>query len=131
MRQEVADTIQDAHHDLATARDMVAAGRWKWAVFCARHAVEKMLKCGYPLLLNERWPHTHNLVAMANECFPDMPDDVLEAVQRLGPFHASTRYANAAGGPPFRVFGKANAEEAVAWATQAMQWLGERLRSTS
>ena len=60
MRQEAVDTIADAEHDLATARDMLAAG-----------------------------------------------------------------------GPPFRMFGKANAEEAVAWATKALEWLGERLSSTS
>ena len=131
MRQEAADSVADAEHDLATARDMLAAGRWNWVVFCARHAVEKMLKCGYPALRNERWPRTHDLVGMANECFPDMPNDVLEALAKLMPFHASTRYANAAGGPPFRMFTRTNAEEAVAWATRAMQWLEARLRSTS
>ncbi|MGD8238673.1 MAG: HEPN domain-containing protein [Armatimonadota bacterium] len=131
MRQEAADTIADADHDLATARDMLAAGRWNWAVFCARQAVEKMLKCGYPVLRNERWPGTHNLAAMATECFPDMPEDVLGAVQKLMPFYASTRYANAAGGPPFKMFGQTIAEEAVAWATRATGWLRGRLGSTS
>ncbi len=131
MRQQAADTIEDAEHDLAAARDMLAAGRWNWAVFCARQAVEKLLKCGYPVLRHERWPHTHDLLAMANECFSDMPGDMLEVVQRLMPFHASTRDADAAGEPPFKMFGRTNAEEAVAWATQAAEWLGRRLHSTS
>ena len=131
MRNEVADNIEDAEHDLATAQDMLAAGRWNWAIFCARQAVEKVLKCAYPALRRERWPDTHNLVRMAEECFPDMPDDVTDAVRRLTPFYAATRYADAAGGPPSKMFTRTHAEEAIGWARRAMQWLEERLSSTS
>lgn len=123
--------IADARTDLTAARLLSEEGLANHAIFHARQAVEKLLKCGYPIMTGRRMPREHSLQAMIHDVFGRIPDAQWETIKRLNPFYMSTRYVDAAGGPPSERFEDDDAREAVETAREAFEWIEAQYRAKS
>ena len=121
--------IDDARVDLDAARLLAENHYPHLAIFCARQSLEKLLKCGYPIALGRHMPHEHSLQAMIHEVFGRIPDPVWDTIKRLNPFYMSTRYIDAAGGPPSQRFDQEDGEQALAMAEEAFEWIETELKS--
>ncbi len=115
--------IEDARIELEAARLLSQDLIPNLAIFHARQSIEKLLKCGYPVLLDEPMPREHSLPAMVHDLFGRIPESIWTIIKRLNPFYMSTRYVDAAGGPPSQLFGPEDAEEAVEMAQEAFEWI--------
>lgn len=131
MKQREQAWVDDARADLDAAHLLVDNGYPHLAVFQARQAVEKLLKVCYPVLKDKPMPREHSLQAMVHVVFGRIPDPVWEIIKRLNPFYMSTRYIDAAGGPPSQRFGAEDGREAIAMAEEAFAWILEQLKLAS
>ncbi len=123
--------IADARIELEAARLLSGHDIPNLAVFHARQAIEKLLKCGYPILKDRPIPREHSLQAMVHDLFGRIPEEIWETIKRLNPFYMSTRYLDAAGGPPSERFEPEDAREAVALAEEAFEWIEAQLTAKS
>ena len=119
--------VDDAQTDLQAARLLSEKGYPHLAVFEARQSVEKLLKCCYPILLDRPMPREHSLQAMVHAVFGHIPDDLWDIIKRLNPFYMSTRYVDAAGGPPSHRFDAEDGRQALAMAEEAFGWIESQL----
>ena len=127
MRAEAKLWMDDARYDLDTARDMLEHGRWNYAVFLARQAVEKMLKAGFLILLRKPVPWEHNLLELARECLGgEIPEKVRRALTLLNPHYTVARYVDAALGRPAHLYDRSFAETAIQEAEEVLAWLVSR-----
>ncbi|MGC9317857.1 MAG: HEPN domain-containing protein [Armatimonadota bacterium] len=131
LSQRERSWIDDARIDLEAARLLSRHDIPNHAIFHARQAVEKLLKCGYPILRGRPMPHEHSLQAMVHDVFGRIPDDIWEIIKRLNPFYMSTRYVDAAGGPPSQRFEPEDAREAVKMAQEAFEWIEAQYNAKS
>lgn len=128
MRAEARLWIEDAHYDLDTARDMVEHARWNYAVFLARQAVEKVLKAGYLILLQQPVPWEHNLLELARNCWGDeVPETIRGALTLLNPHYTVARYVDAALGRPADLYDRSFAEMALRGAAEVLAWVESHL----
>jgi HEPN domain-containing protein len=123
--------IADARIDLEAARLLSQHVIANHAIFHARQALEKLLKAGYPLLLKQPMPREHSLQAMVHDLFGRIPEPIWAIIKRLNPFYMSTRYVDAAGGPPSEAFEPEDAREAVELAQEAFEWIEAQYREKS
>ena len=115
--------IADARTELVAANVLADNAIPHLAIFHARQALEKLLKAGYPILRARPMPHEHSLQAMVHDVFGRIPEETWEIIKRLNPFYMSTRYVDAAGGPPSERFELQDATEAVTMAQEAFEWI--------
>ena len=76
-------------------------------------------------------PREHSLQAMVHRLFGMIPDDIWAIVKQLNAFYMSTRYVDAAGGPPSERFDREDADEAVQMAEEAFEWIEAELTEKS
>ena len=115
--------VDDARVDLDAAGLLAEHGYPHLAVFHARQSIEKLLKCAYPIVKGWAMPREHSLQAMVHTVFGRMPDPIWEIIKRLNPFYMSTRYIDAAGGPPSQRFDAEDGQQAVEMAEEAFEWI--------
>jgi HEPN domain-containing protein len=123
--------IDDARIDLEAARLLSQHVIPHHAIFHARQSLEKLLKCGYPILLGRPMPREHSLQAMIHDVFGRIPEPIWAIIKRLNPFYMSTRYVDAAGGPPSKRFEPEDAQQAVELAQEAFEWIEAQYREKS
>lgn len=119
--------VDDARADLDAARLLAGHGICHLAVFHARQSLEKLLKAAYPILGKGRMPHEHSLQAMVHRVFGRVPNHIWAIIKQLNPFYMSTRYVDAAGGPPSERFDEEEADEALEMAEEAFAWIETQL----
>ncbi len=121
--------VDDARVDLEAASLLADSGYPHLAVFQARQSIEKLLKCAYPIVKGWTMPREHSLQAMVHQVFNRIPDPIWDIIKRMNPFYMSTRYIDAAGGPPSKKFDAEDGHEAVAMAEEAFEWILRQLNS--
>jgi HEPN domain-containing protein len=124
LRQEVRWWLDDP---AAAAGDLPRAERWNLAVFLARQAVEKTLQGAHLHLLRRPSPREHNLTALADLLPLETSTEVRADLEWLNPHYTTTRYVDAALGPPMSLYHRALAEEAFRRAQQVVAWLSGQL----
>ena len=120
--------VEDARVELEAAHLLCGHQIPNLAIFHARQALEKLLKCGYPILRQRPMPREHSLTALVHDVFGRIPEPIWEIIKRLNPFYMSTRYVDAAGGPPSEYFAPEDSAEAVEMAQEAFEWIEAQYR---
>ncbi|HID61530.1 MAG TPA: HEPN domain-containing protein [Anaerolineae bacterium] len=123
MRNDIRMWQEDAHYDLDCAHDMLAHGRFNYAVWLARQAVEKMLKAAFVQVTGEPVPMEHNLLTLARTVCEELPDDVLASLSFLNPHYTVARYVDAAVGKPSDLYDLPFAQEAWDKAERLLIWI--------
>lgn len=89
---EVLEWLTQSEYDLGTAQAMLESGRYIYAVFMCHLAVEKALKALVVRRTGDAPPRTHNLVQLVALAEPDLTDDEISFLTRLGAAGVTTRY---------------------------------------
>ncbi len=126
MRAEARFWIDDAKWDLECAQDMLDRERYNYAVWLSRQSVEKLLKACYLVILRSPVPREHNLLSLGRACFGDGIAEVNSQVTFLNPHYTTTRYVDAALGPPKDIFDAEFAEQALIKAREVFEWVRSR-----
>lgn len=91
--------LEQAEHDIESARLLAAGGRYEAACFACQQSVEKALKAALIWLVGDR-PRTHEIGVLVAELgvVCDGARDALGDVDALDPYYLTTRYPDAVGG---------------------------------
>jgi HEPN domain-containing protein len=95
MSKKIIDNwLSLAEYDLATAHDMLKAGRYLYVAFMCQQAIEKILKACYVKQHQSTPPYTHNLLRIVKELnFKDeMGDEMMAAIEELNSYYIESRY---------------------------------------
>ena len=131
LKQREQSWVDDAQVDLQAARVLAEHGYPHLAIFEARQSLEKLLKACYPIMRGKPMPREHSLQAMVHVVFGRIPDPIWDIIKRLNPFYMSTRYVDAAGGPPSERFDDEDGRKAVAMAEEAFAWILAQLTQSN
>lgn len=119
--------IEQARHDLAAARDLMATERYNVSCFLAQQAAEKALK-GYLIIrgAEEPWGHSVAVLLEQAQTFDAHFGELVEIGKRLDKLYIPTRYPNGLpAGIPATAYTRTEAEEALHWAGRILQAVTE------
>jgi len=120
--EEQADELMaQGEADLQAARDNLRLGHWYVAVFLSQQAAEKFLKALYLIRFRIAPPRTHDLERLATDL--GAPREIIAAGRPLTDDYFRSRYVNAAGVAPFRVFDANIASERIQQAEKIRDWV--------
>lgn len=125
MREEAAQWLKQAEHDLKTSRLLLENQVYDYAAFTAFACAEKAFKAAFLELKKDVPPKTHELMALAKAVGAD---ELLETVRELNPHFVQSRYPDAANAVPFEAYSKTIAERCIRIAEQVLAWTQKKLR---
>lgn len=128
MRSEAQGWWDLAQADLDAARGNLAEGRFYIAAFLCQQTVEKGLKAVWIAVRRELPPKTLSLPELAGElaALERFESELL----RLNPLYVSTRYPDAANGPPSRAYNRELTESFLCDAEKVIAWCQDELSQT-
>jgi HEPN domain-containing protein len=92
MGRKPEEWLKQADYDLDTAKCMLDAGRYFYAVFMCHLSIEKALKGVYQKKLGEMPPKVHNLVYLLNKTGTRPEESIGRFLVRLNEASVVTRY---------------------------------------
>jgi HEPN domain-containing protein len=129
-RQDAQAWLEQARHDLAAARDSLAAGHFEWACFQSQQGAEKALKA-YLLMAGRSHQRIHAVTELLDECVRLDPEfERIRPSIELDQYYVSARYPDAlAGGPPYRSFTQQTAERCLSLASSLIEFVARSIAS--
>ncbi len=121
MREEGMVWLREALHECKVAKMLLEGGLYNFAAFHSHQAVEKALKSLFYLVLRREPPKRHNLLELYRELRAagvEFSPDLVEGLAVLTKYYATSRYPDAAGGPPSELFTRREASYAVEVASE-------------
>jgi HEPN domain-containing protein len=92
VRDDTRNWVASAEYDLDTARDMLAAGRYSYVIFCCHLALEKMLKAHVAEVTQSEPRKTHSLVYLVRKAGVELPPQMREFLGELSDGSVRARY---------------------------------------
>jgi HEPN domain-containing protein len=83
---------EQARYDLATARAMLATGRYLYVLFCCQQAVEKSLKALIVERTGDFPPRIHSLPRLVETLALELNEERMDFLAELSVFYIQTRY---------------------------------------
>jgi HEPN domain-containing protein len=120
VRLEAERLLVQAEEDLVTAAVLLKEERFYAAAFFAHQAAEKALKALHIQRLLA-FPRSHDLLSLAEHL--QAPEDVQEEARLLTPDYTLSRYPDAAGTVPAKLYGKPQATARVKAAERILEWV--------
>ncbi len=124
MREETANWLKQAEHDIKTAKILLKNQVFDFCAFAAFQSAEKALKAAHVELKRDWPPKTHELMALAKAVGAD---GLLDDVRYLNPHFVQSRYPDAANGIPADIYTKEVAERCVTIAEKVLTWVHGRI----
>src|ERR1043166_5954187 len=81
-----------AQYDIETAKAMLKANRYPYALFMCHLAIEKLLKAIVVSRTNEHAPYTHNLVVLSDASGLSFTEEQKKLIGTLNEFNIEARY---------------------------------------
>jgi len=127
MDAKVENWLNSARYDLAAARDMLAAGRFVYAIFFAHLAVEKALKATVQEETGRTPPRVHDLIVLLKRARLDPPPELRDFLGKLAGSSTATRYP-ADLEEVVRAYPQEVAAEHLQRAEEAVEWIARQLK---
>ena len=118
--------MRQAEEDLKHAELSLQNEDYEWACFAAQQAAEKAVKALHLHLGQEVWGHV--VAKLLRELPLSVPDDLVDKARVLDAYYVTARYPNGfPEGAPFEHFGKLQAEEAVKYAGEILEFVRSKM----
>ncbi|MFN4178673.1 MAG: HEPN domain-containing protein [Armatimonadota bacterium] len=125
IEEQAQELMAQGDADLQAARDNNARGHHYVAVFLAQQAAEKYLKALYLIRFQMTPLRTHDLERLATDL--GAPAQIVALGKPLTEDYIRSRYVNATGVAPFKVFDANIAQERINQAEQIRSWVRQQL----
>ena len=126
MPERSRDWFRQAERDLAHAEKDLHDGYYEWACFSAQQAAEKAVKALHYALGQEAWGHV--IARLLEELPLEVPETLKDKARVLDGFYIPPRYPNGfPEGAPFEHYGKLQAEEALEYAREILEFVRKAL----
>ena len=124
VREEGVVWLEEAVRECAAAKLLLQHSVYNLAAFHSHQAAGKALKSLFYLLLRREPPKRHNLLELYRElrgAGAELSPELVDGLAVLTKYYATSRYPDAAGGPPSELFTKREAEYAVGVAVEIVR----------
>ena len=126
MASRAQDWLRQAEEDLKHARLSLESEDYDWACFAAQQAAEKAVKALHLHLGQEVWGHV--VAKLLRELPLNVPADLVDKARVLDAYYILARYPNGfPEGAPFEHFGRLQAEEAVRYAGEILEFVRSKM----
>ena len=119
--EQARELMAQGDHDLAAARANFNLDLYDIATFLAQQAAEKFLKALYLFRFQTLPPRTHDLERLANAL--GAPPEIVALGRSLTDDYIRSRYGDAAGMAPYKLFDAAIAQERLQQAEKIREWV--------
>ena len=119
MREDVAEWLQVADHDIRGAESLLRDGLWPGAAYFCQQAAEKLLKAAVTEREMEP-PKTHDLVELADLAGIELTDEQRTFLTRLSDHAVRSRY-------PGAEYNEAEVRELFVETKRFFEWLRAKL----
>jgi len=126
--EQARELMAQGDEDLQAAKDNNARGYHYVAVFLAQQAAEKYLKALYLVRFQATPPRTHDLEKLATDL--GAPTQIVALGKPLTEDYIRSRYVNATGVAPFKVFDANTAQERINQAEKICDWVKQQLEQS-
>ena len=128
MANRYRDRLRQAEEDLKHAKYSLDVGDYEWACFASQQSAEKAVKALHLYLEQEAWGHV--VAKLLRELPIDVPEDLIDKARVLDAYYIPTRYPNGfPEGAPFEHFGKLQAQEAIKYAGEILEFVRSKMGS--
>ncbi len=124
MDEEIRSWLDQAIHDLKSAKDSSLAGNYDWACFQAQQGAEKSLKALYLKQFHDL-RKVHDLFFLATRV--NAPSEILEACAWLNNVYIDSRYPDAEWRIPAIKFSEDDSRRALKLAEAVTTWVKKKL----
>ncbi|MEM0484949.1 MAG: HEPN domain-containing protein [Pyrobaculum sp.] len=124
MREEAYIWFKEAVRDCKTAELLLNSGVYHSSAFYSHQAAEKVLKSLFYIFARREPPKRHNLLELYRELRQhgvDFSPQLVDGLAILTKYYATSRYPDAAGGPPSELFTRREAEYALGVAKELVR----------
>jgi len=123
--------FSQAEYDIDTAKIMLEAGRYIYAIFMAHLSIEKALKGVYVFVLNTEPPRTHNLILLQERIESKIElgftDSQNEFIEFLNEKSVPSRYPDTLH-EVLKEFRKSETTKLIKQANGLIKWLKKKLK---
>ena len=118
------DWFSQSERDLEQARESHASKRYEWACFASHQAAEKAVKALHLARGQEAWGHAVARLLGELPCDVSANESLVDKAHVLDSYYVAARYPNGhAEGAPFENIGGLQAEEAVCYAGEILEFV--------
>lgn len=126
MRREIDIWVQQAEIDLKSAEKNFEGEIYYVCAFLCQQAIEKIMKAVFMNKTKNSPPNIHNLRELGE--LIGLPPNLLSKARKLSRDFVISRYPDAAGDVPAKVYDKEIAKEILRDAKELFTWLQKQLR---
>lgn len=124
LREEGVVWLEEAVRECAAAKLLLQHTIYNLAAFHSHQAAGKALKSLFYLFLRREPPMRHNLLELYRElrgAGVELSPELVDGLAVLTKYYGTSRYPDAAGGPPSELFTRREAEYAVGVAAEVVR----------
>lgn len=125
MRREIDVWVEQAEIDLESAKVNFEQKIYYVAAFFCQQAIEKMMKAVIMFKTNTTPPNAHNLRELGE--LVGLPAELMTKARKLSRDFILSRYPDAAGDVPAKIYDKQIAQESLSNAKELFEWLEKQL----
>ena len=111
--------------DFNTAKAMLAANRYNYAIFMCQQSLEELLKAIIMIQTKDHPPYIHDLIMLSKKIDLQIPEDIHKILRNINPHYIVARYKPQRFDP--KVYNKAAAEETIKATEETIKWFAEKL----
>ncbi len=126
MRKEALNYWLQAKKDFEVAKGNQSLNEPYAAIFFCHQAVEKALKAIFIIKKQESPGSTHSLLYLAKEVH--FPENLKPVLIELSPAYITTRYPDATGELPYKIFDKTKAEYFIKFLEVFFKWAENQIK---
>lgn len=126
MRREIDIWVEQAELDLDAAEKNFEQGIFFVCAFLCQQAVEKLMKAVLMVKTKNSPPNLHNLRELGEQI--GLPQELLTKARKLSRDFIISRYPDAAGDVPAKIYDKEITKEILQDAKELFAWLEKQLK---
>lgn len=107
--------------DLKTAKAMLAASRYNYAIFMCQQALEELLKAIIVVQTKDHPPFIHDLIILSQKVNLKIPRQITENLRNINPHYIAARYKVQRFDP--KLYNRASAKRAIQITEETVKWL--------
>jgi HEPN domain-containing protein len=116
--------LNSCRDDFETAKAMLGARRYNYAMFMCQQALEELLKAIIVTQTNDNPPYIHDLVLLSKKINLKFPKDIQQNLRGINPHYIVARYKPKRFDP--EVYNRTSAKKTIKITEEIIEWLIER-----
>lgn len=124
-RDAIKFWLQSSADDIDTAKTMLTAGRYNYAMFMCQQSLEELLKAIIIIQTNEQPPFIHDLINLSKKINLEIPGPIREGLRSINPHYIVARYKPQRFDPT--VYNKVSAKKTIKTAQEIIKWFTKEM----